>query len=251
MSHSDQEKAPPIAAKRSGFETTDWSLVLAASSTQSLPLLNRLCSAYWKPVYTYLRCGGLSVHESEDVTQDFFADMLRREWLENISRERGRFRTFLLVYLRNFLANHRRTEQAQKRGGSVETIPLDILAAENDLAPLIDKGVDSAQAYEMTWASTLLQAALKRLQDEFSGEKMERFLKLRPFLTQSPSQGDYQRLAEEIGINKGQVAVVIHRYSKRFQELIRAEVAATLVDRGQVAEELRHLLVSVAENSRA
>jgi hypothetical protein len=233
--------APP-APIPDGFGSTEWSLVLAASS-EGGPALDRMCRVYWRPVYVYIRATGLPRAEAEDATQEFFADMLRRDWLKRADRERGSFRAFLRSSVRQFLNNLRRVAQAQKRGGGEAPLPLDIDACERELAATVLVETDPATLYERTWADCVLQAALARLAAEHdSGEKQARFLRLRPYLAAAPAAGDYECIARELGTSAGQVAVFVHRLSRRFAEMIRAEIAATLSDRSEIEAELRYLL---------
>lgn len=229
-----------------GFASTSWSLVLAAA-TEGGAELDRLCRAYWRPVYLYIRSSGFSASDAEDATQDFFADMLKREWLKDASHERGSFRAFLMTYLRNFQANRWRREHAQKRGAEAETISLDSADCEKVLAGLADTAGSATEIYERSWAGCLLQAALTRLEQEQPAAARMRFQKFRPFLTLSPVPGDYARLASELELPKGQVALLIHRLSRRFQDLIRHEVAQTMIDRSDVEAELRYLLRVVSK----
>jgi RNA polymerase sigma-70 factor (ECF subfamily) len=230
-----------------GFASTAWSLVVAAAQeSNGEAALDRLCRRYWRPVYTYIRRSGASRADAEDATQDFFVYLLAREWIKQADPQRGSFRAFLLTLLRNFLANRRRSERAAKRGGSVQAVPLDIENCERELASLALNEIDAAQAYERSWAQCVLQAALERLaaEREQAGESA-RFAKLRPFIVQPPSPGDYERLSESLGLPRARVAVIIHRHSRRFAELVRSEVAETLVDRSGLDVELRGLLAAI------
>ncbi len=212
------------------------------------PELDRLCRAYWRPVYLYVRGSGLAASDAEDATQDFFADMLKRGWLKEANQERGSFRGFLITYLRNFLSNRWRHGRALKRGADSPTLSLDATESEQLFTSLADSGSDPVSLYEKSWAGTLLKLALERLEEEQAkGVHAARFEKLRPFLARSPKPGDYARLAAELGLSKGQVALVIHRLSRRFQDLIRIEVADTMLDRSDIEEELRYLLKIVSQ----
>ena len=225
-----------------GFASTEWSLVLAAA-TDGGPALDRLCRAYWRPVYVYIRATGVPPNEAEDAAQDFFADMLRREWLKLVDRERGSFRAFLRTSVRLFLANRHRHTHRQKRGGDCVVLPLDVDRCEHELARLGIASADPAALYEKSWADCVLQAALTRLADEQTDAgRREHFEELRPFVTAQPAPGDYERIAGKLQLPPGQVALWVHRLSRRFAQVIRAEVAATLADPRDVENELRHLL---------
>lgn len=231
----------PQSTTPDGFASTEWSLVLAASNDGG-PALDRLCRAYWRPVYVYIRATGLPESEAEDATQDFFADMLQRDWLKRADQDRGSFRGFLRHSVQLFLHNRRRHDRAQKRHGGV-VVPLDTADCERTLSGRLTAGSDPAALYEQSWANCVFQAALARLASEQeSAGKREHFEQLRPYLTRPPDPGDYERIANQLKLSSGQIAVGVHRLSQRFAEVIRAEVAATLADRRETEAELRHLL---------
>jgi RNA polymerase sigma-70 factor (ECF subfamily) len=195
----------------------------------------------------YVRRSGTLRADAEDATQDFFVYLLNREWIKQADPQRGSFRAFLLTLLGNFLSNRRRHDRALKRGGAVETLPLDTEVCERELDTLAANEIDPVEAYERSWAHCVLDAALERLaaEKEQAGDHA-RFAKLRPFLTQPPGPGDYERLSETLGLPRARVAVILHRHSRRFAELIRSEVAETLVDRTGLEVELRGLLAAIA-----
>src|SRR4051812_38545452 len=206
-----------------GFASTEWSMVLTATDG-GIQALDRLCRTYWMPVYVFARASGIDRHEAEDATQEFFADMLRRDWLKRVDRNQGSFRAFLRVSVRNFLYNRWRQMGAQKRGGGERPLPLNTEQAEHELARVsIGVGEDPARVYEQGWANCLLRTALDRLGAEQSKNgHAARFEKLKAFLTHQPASGDYAKLSEELNITQPQVAIAVHRLSRRFAELIRA-----------------------------
>lgn len=247
MTARDRSKdaAPPPG---DGFGSTAWSIVLAAAQdTEGGAALDRLCRRYWRPAYAFARHSGLPRHDAEDATQDFFRHLLAADWLKEADPQRGSFRAFLLTRLRNFLSNRRRHEHAQKRGGCAAAIPIDADACERELAALPAVEADPARAYDRAWAGCVLAGALERLAAEQAGpEAAARFAALRPYLTQPPAPGDYERLGAELGLTRNQLAVIIHRQSRRYAELIRREVAETLADRAALDAELRRLLEVLA-----
>jgi RNA polymerase sigma-70 factor (ECF subfamily) len=238
------EKTGPAHVTSDGFGSTAWSLVLAAGKEQDgNPALERLCRKHWRPIYIFIRGSGLSPSDAEDATQEFFVELLQREWLRKADPSRGSFRAFLLTLLRNFLANRRRVSLAERRGGGATFLAFDGVEGERELSTLALKSTDPSLAYEASWANGVLLSAWDRLSREQLGAgKGPAFEQLRPFVTQTPEPGDYQRLAEQLGMRRGQVAVLIHRLNRRFTELIRAEVAETLADRSELDSELRFLL---------
>jgi RNA polymerase sigma-70 factor (ECF subfamily) len=237
-----------VVGQGNGFGSTAWSVVLAAAKdTGGGAALDRLCRRYWRPAYTFARRSGLPRWDAEDATQDFFSHLFAGEWLKQADPDRGSFRAFLLTLMRNFLSNRRRHDHAQKRGGGQPPLSINTDECERELAALAAADDDPARAYERAWANCVLQAALERLAEEqTSPVALARFEVLRPYLTQTPAAGDYERLGQTLGLSRNQIAVNIHRHSRRFAELIRSEVADTLVDRAALDLELRRLLEAMA-----
>lgn len=232
------------AASADGFGSTAWSLVLAAAKPEDgNQALERLCRKHWRPIYVFVRGSGVGPSDAEDVTQDFFFYLLRKEWIKQADPARGSFRAFLLTLLRNFLANHRRRDRAEKRGAGADSLSIDAEEGEREFAALAAGGPDPARSYEASWAHGVLQGAWARLRiEEIAAGKGERFELLRPFVTSAPAPGEYERLSQQLNMRRGQVALLIHRLSRRYAELVRAEVADTLADRSELEAELRHLL---------
>jgi RNA polymerase sigma factor (sigma-70 family) len=241
---SGKDFKAPAYATSDGFDSTTWSLVLAAgNAADDGRALERLCGKHWRPIYVYARRSGLSPADAEDATQEFFIELLERDWLKKADPSRGSFRAFLLALLRNFLANRRRVNQAERRGGKATILSLDGVDAERELITLTVKVADPSQAYEASWANGVLHSAWDRLaREQEDAGKITVFESLRTYVTQTPAIGDYQRLSEKLGMRRGQIALLIHRLNRRFTELIRAEVADTLVDRSELDNELRFLL---------
>lgn len=243
--------SPPSPPEPSldGLGSTEWSLVLSAS-TGGKPALDRLCRTYWPAVYVFVRASGIDRTEAEDATQDFFADMLRREWLARVAPEQGSFRAFLRVSVRNFLSNRWRRADAQKRGNGAPLLALDSELIEREIAGLASHAIDPATAYEQRWADCVLQVCMDRLaseQTKAGAGSATRYEKLRPFLTRMPTVGEYAQISEELKLSQTQVAMAVHRLSRRFADLIRAEVAATLADRNDIEGELRYLMQLVSQ----
>jgi RNA polymerase sigma factor (sigma-70 family) len=241
----DADLAPPPSAD--GFGSTAWSLVIAASRPDETGVaLDRLCRKYWRPVYVFIRRRGLAPSDAEDATQEFFIYLLDRDWIKQADPLRGSFRGFLLALVRNFLANYRRRQNAFKRTGPRLDFSFETTQCEPELEELASAEIDAALAYDRIWAHCLLQAAMERLAGEQAEVGKEAlFETLRPFIRQPAETGDYAALGRQLGFSRGQVALLIHRLSRRFAELIRIELAETLVDRTGVEGELRHLLNSL------
>jgi RNA polymerase sigma-70 factor (ECF subfamily) len=230
--------------------TTNWSLVLRAGADDSATAgeaLAQLCEAYWYPVYAMVRRYGHGPTNAEDLTQAYFARFLEKGWVREVNPEHGRFRSFLLVSVRNFLHNERDRERALKRGGGLNPVELDGVAAERRYALEPVETSTPETLFERAWAERVLARALERLEEEETarGEGAGRFAQLKPHLTGDEPAAAYGELAEAWGVGEPAVRVALHRLRKRFGILLRSEIAATVADPAEVGEELRHLLTTV------
>ncbi len=233
------------------FVTTHWSVVLSAREQTSLSsdqALEMLCRTYWYPLYAHVRRLGHSPHDAEDLTQEFFARLLEKNYLQTADRAKGRFRTFLLVALEHFLANDWDRQRAQKRGGGKVMVPLGTTVAENFYAAEAETNSTPMRAYERRWALTLVEQALRRLREEHKqAGKIRDFERLKPFLTAEPGSIRYGTAAAECGVTEGTLRVTVHRLRGRFREIFREEVAHTLAGPSDVDEEMRYLVEVLAE----
>ena len=200
----------------SGFGSTEWSLVLAAGRNEDASqALNQLCTKYWKPMYVHIRRSGILPADAEDVTQGFFVYLIERGWIGQADPNRGRFRAFMRTLLNNYLANHQRMARADKR--SAVRISIDTDEGERALAQVTARGADAVSAFESSWAKAVLQSAWARLGSEQAAAGRTRiFESLRPYVTQPASPGDYERLGVLLSLRRGQVAVMVHRLSRRY-----------------------------------
>lgn len=248
---SSQELSPMGSPQsRRDFATTRWSLVLAArrgSTSESRTALASLCAAYWSPLYAYIRRRGFQFDEAQDLTQEFFARMLEKQSLEHVSREKGRFRAFLLASLKNFLANCRRDERALKRRPAGGVMSLDFAAAEERyrLEPL-DR-LTPEKLYERRWALTLLEQTLARLQAEYeTSGKTAAFERLKPYLSAGQEKTSYAAAAADLDMSEGAIKVAVHRLRRRYRELLRREVAQTVANPDDLEEELQSLFEALS-----
>jgi RNA polymerase sigma-70 factor (ECF subfamily) len=228
------------------FPTTQWGLVLAAGQgpgTDSRSSLDRLCRAYWHPVYAYARLGGRRPEEARDLTQGFFAHLLERELVSVAGPERGRFRSFLKAGFDLYASNERRKARARKRGAGAPVLSFDFEDAESRLQILQVDTETPETAFERHWARTLVARTLARLSEEMeaAGEG-RRFGLLSPYLTGQDAGLPYRRVAETLEVSEAAVKVAIHRLRRRFGALLRDEVAQTVQDDSRTDEELRHVL---------
>jgi RNA polymerase sigma-70 factor (ECF subfamily) len=229
----------------SQFTTTHWSVILEAAQPESpgsVEAFGRLYQDYWYPLYAFLRRRGRAPHEAEDLLQGFFLTLLERERLRGLARDGGRFRSFLLKALQNYLANDWRRATAQRRGGGMPVISLDEIDAESRYLADTSSAPPEAE-FERQWAFAVLANALAQLEAEMRAAGKEGlFAQLRPLLQGDRSGQPYAQIAVALQLSEGAVKVAVHRLRQRYGELLRAEVARTVGDPSEVAEELRHLM---------
>lgn len=233
------ERARPV------FVTTQWSVVVTAGqndTARAQAALGKLCETYWYPLYAYVRRRGHAAQDAQDLTQAFFARLLERNWVGDADRERGRFRTFLLTAMSRFLADEWDKMRAQKRGGGVVHVPVQLDTAETRYGHEPADDSTPEQYFERRWALTLLGTVLKRLGAEYEREgKGGLFATLNPGLVGGRETQPYAEMAAGLGMNEGAVKVAVHRLRKRYRQLLREEIAHTMAEGEDVDEELRHL----------
>jgi len=211
-------------------------------SPESAAALEKLCRAYWPPIYCFARRKGWNDADAQDLTQQFFAHLLARNDFGGVDPRKGKFRTFLLAAFSHFLANEYDRLRAQKRGGGVTFLSLDALPLEEsgELAPTGD--ISPGTQYDLRWAKTILETALQRLAEEMLlNGKPDGFAALKPFLTANAAPGDYAAVAARLEVAEASVPVLVHRLRQRYRELVRAEVAQTVTSPAELEEEMRHL----------
>ncbi len=222
----------PLTAGPPRFATTHWSLVVAAGqgdSPDAKAALATLCQIYWYPLYAYVRRHGHNPHEAQDLTQEFFARLLEKDYLHDADRERGKFRSFLLTAFKHFLSKERDRANALKRGGGRPTLSLDLPAGEQRYRREPADQSTPETIYERRWALTLLDQVITRLREEFvAAGKGPLFERLKVFLTGERGPEPYARLAVELDLTEGALKVAIHRMRRRYRELLRAEIAQTV-----------------------
>ena len=250
----DDPNQSDAASHAAAFSTTHWSVVLRAGgefSTEAQEALEKLCCAYWYPLYAYVRRQGHAIEDAQDLTQEFFARLLERKYLRLADRNRGRFRTFLLTSLKHFLLNEWIKGNREKRGGGQKVLSLDEEVAESRFAaePAVDRPPDAL--YDSGWAATLMDRALVALRAEFEQPgKLDSFERLKVFVWGEKNALSYAAMAGQLGMTEGAVKVAVHRLRQRYGELLRAEVAQTVTTPVEVDEELRYL-ISVIRNGLA
>jgi RNA polymerase sigma-70 factor (ECF subfamily) len=246
MASTSSETARPSEA---WFLTTHWSVVLSAReqpSSQSAAALEVLCRTYWHPLYACVRRQGHSPADAQDLTQEFFARLLQKDYLHSVARAKGKFRTFLLVMLKRFLADEWDKARAQKRGGG-QVFCVDWSSAETRFLQQPVEHLTPEKVYEQRWALTLLDQVYARLEREYRDQdRGALFDALRFALTGSRSEVPYAELARQLQTTEGALKVAVHRLRQRYREMLREAIADTVSRPEEVEEELRHLLQAVS-----
>jgi len=225
------------------FSTTNWSVVLEAQgqSPAAQEALEKLCRTYWRPVYSFIKREGTGPEEAEDLTQSFFALLLQRRNFDDVRKEKGRLRSYLLTSLKHF-SEHRRTVTA-KRGKGQQPIPLEELAAigRADIEPADLLSAD--RIYERRWALTLMEQVLRRLRQEYAmAGNAELFDLLKQLLPDEPGAPSRTEIAAQLGMTENAVRQALHRFRQRYQVLLRDEIAHTVAIASDIEDELRHLI---------
>ncbi len=232
------------------FQTTHWSAVLTAarpSEPRASAALETLCRNYWLPLYLYVRRKGFSTEDAQDLTQGFFAHLLGTAWLTKADRANGKFRSFLLVSLNNFLANDWDHRNAKKRGGGASHLSIDEELAEKRFHNEPASGETPEHFFDRQWAATVLERAMTRLADEMAASgKKQYFDRLREFMAIRAAPSAYHEIAGELDTTPAALAMAVSRMRKRYREIIRSEVTDTLAEPGDADLEIRHLLEAIA-----
>jgi RNA polymerase sigma factor (sigma-70 family) len=233
------------------FPSTHWTVVLAAGRSQAEPgvaqaALGELCQTYWTSLYGFVRSRGYAVHDAQDLTQSFFAYLIEHEIYARVERQKGRFRSFLLASLKNFLADAYDREHTLKRGGGQDLLPLheaQIKEAESLFQHQWKAGTEE-QTFDRSWAEALVTAGLERLSADYKREAKEKlFSELRVFLDGSgESLPSYADLADRMGMTESTLRSHVTRLRARYREALRVEVRRTVDTEAEVDEELHELL---------
>jgi RNA polymerase sigma factor (sigma-70 family) len=239
----------PVAEVSPRFADTRWSLVVAAGQRdlpESDAALATLCRLYWYPLFAYARRHSSGFEDAQDLTQEFFARLLEKDYLRQADQRRGRFRSFLLTAFKHFLANELERAQAQKRGGGRKLLPLDFQSGERRYLSEPSHEATAETVFDRGWALTLLEQALSRLREEQASAGKERlFERLKGTLTGADPSRPYAELADELGTSTESIKVMVHRLRRRYSELLRAEIAQTVTTAEEVEDELRDLFAAV------
>ncbi len=241
--------APTPRCPAGRFLTTHWSVVLAAKSASSpkrTQALSTLCETYWFPLYAFLRRNGYDAARAEDFAQAFFAQLLDKEYLNQVEPEKGKFRTFLLTALKHFVSKQHKYDRALKRGGGRKILSLDFEDAETRYSREPADRLTPEMLFERSWALTVLRCAMDRLYSEASTPKKKRlFDQLSGLLTADKASLPYSTLAKELEMTEGAVKVAVHRLRNRYREILRDEIAQTVTDEQQIDDEIRDLFTAL------
>jgi RNA polymerase sigma factor (sigma-70 family) len=248
MSDDQTERATPHPPE--WFGTTHWSVVLAVGEGDpalARAALERLCQSYWYPLYAFLRRSGKSPHDAEDLVQSFFAVCIEKDYLAAADREKGRFRSFLLLALKRFLANEYHKRHAAKRGGAHPMVALDALAAEERYAIEPVDRLSADKLFDRRWALTLLEQVLARLQQEQAAAgRAALFEHLKVFLVAGEGGPAYAELAARLSLSESALKVAVHRLRQRYRALLNDELANTVSSPTELEAERRHLLEALS-----
>ncbi len=240
------QETPPSA----GFPTTQWSRIARAGNPAApgaLEALEGLCREYWYPLYAYLRRAGYGPEDAGDLVQSLFAELIERGDLAAADRDRGRFRSYLRAACDHHVAHWREHNQALKRGGGRRRISIDLLDAEGRYGSEPSHELTAERLFERRWALELLTRVLGRLEAEaVQAGRPELFRRIRPMLEGDKREDSYREVGLALGLTEGAVKAAAHRLRGRYRELLREEVASTVVDPAEVDDELDDLLAALS-----
>ena len=241
---------------RGVFVTTRWTMVLSAGDAgdkeqKAREALSELCRIYWRPIFSFVCRRGYSAEDAQDLTQDFFVMIFRNDWFQRADPNRGRFRSFLLKSLVNFLNNESERSRAQKRGGDMKFVSWDEWMAEApSQVAMPDKAFDSLPPellFDLRWATTVVEQTLRRLREECESKgRLRLFEALSGFLTGERADTSYQDLSAALGIPESAVKKQLYNLRQRYRWLLREEVAQTVENPADVDDEIRHLCAALA-----
>jgi len=239
---STASEAPPSSQ---WFATTHWSVVLAArqpNSPQAHDALATLCQTYWYALYAFIRRSGHDEATAKDLTQAFFERFLEKNFLKDVVRDKGRFRSFLLACVKHFLANERDREQAARRGGGFQIVPLDRQTIEANERQDGTRALSPETIYERRWALSLLEVVRRNLETEYlTAGRRTVYDALQAYLSSERGQAPYAEVASRLEMSVDAVKKAVERLRRRYGELLREEIAHTVTHPGEIDDEIRYL----------
>lgn len=241
----DVEPEAADISEQGDFPKTRWSLIRgvdAEHTAEAAAALEELCQLYWLPVYVFIRGRGRGVEEAEDLTQEFFAALIARRAFEDLSRERGAFRAFVIAALKRFLVDDWRRQNTRKRGGARRAVAIDREAGERHLELANSTAMDPEKLFERQWAAGLLERVMRQVAESAAREgKSRQFELLSPYLAGTDGTGAYAPIAEALGISEAGARMAMARLRKRFARMLREEIAQTVENEATVDDEIDHL----------
>jgi RNA polymerase sigma factor (sigma-70 family) len=229
------------------FRTTQWSLVLLSAQSQALgskAALAELCRLYWFPLYAFVRRRGYSPADTQDLVQGFFLHLLEHKVLAEVDPRKGKFRSFLLASVKNYLSKEADRASCLKRGGTIEFVPLDTQNAEELYKFEPADFLTAETIFDARWAIALLNETMARLGNEYAAQGKSATLQvLEPFLAPGSVQvvPTYEQAADQLQVSIVAVKTLIHRLRKKFTTLLREEVARTVSDPAEIDQEIHSL----------
>ena len=246
-------KATPGTLQEGGasFATTHWSVVAQSALTdvpEATRALEQLCEMYWPPIYSFIRRRGYSPADAQDLTQSFFACFLRTKAYARTDPLHGKFRSFLLASVKNFLSDNWDRGRAVKRGGDVEFLSLNQQMAEAFYHAASASDSTAERLFELRWAKALTAEALNSLREELKAEgKLKLFEQLKKFLAGGSVIPSYDSASMSMGVPRATVKTYVHRLRQRYREIVRREIARTVSAPHEIDDELRYLCSILAE----
>lgn len=239
------------SVRAGGFASTLWSVVLLAGGARNAPevqeALGSLCSAYWYPLYAFIRRQGNAAGDAEELTQEFFARFLEKDSLAVVDKSRGKFRTFLLACCQHFLANQRDFTRAKKRGGGRPALSLDFPGAAERYRVEPASAETAEKSFERRWALTVLDQVLEQLQREYDADgKGILFDHLKNVLVGGTEALSYARIGAVLGMNEDAVRKAAQRLRQRYRSVLRERIGDTVVEPGTIDDEIRDLFAALA-----
>ncbi|HEV8525828.1 MAG TPA: hypothetical protein VGQ71_15140 [Terriglobales bacterium] len=212
--------------------------------------LEKLCRAYWYPLYAYIRRLGYTAEDAEDLTQAYFYQLLQKNFLGVVDRRRGKFRSFLLAALGHFLANEHDFRNALKRGGGQTFIDLDTATAEERYLLEPESDALPEKTYDRDWAEQIMKTALASLREQYATEgKAPLFDRLAVFLDKEASPGDYAIAAGELAMSVHAVTMAVHRLRERLGKQVRAVITPTVARPEEIESEM-HYIAAILQSAR-
>ena len=237
------------------FPETQWSALVPReacgkpSSSTSDAGFSQLCSRYWYPLYAFLRKRGHSSEDAQDLTQGFFAHLMRGERFGKLDPTRGRFRAYLLSSLKHYVADEKKKQNAAKRGGGSHQISIEQEMAEDRFHNEPYHELTPDKLFDRQWAMTILTETENQLAREFANLGNEdTFSEIHKYLLTKPDQGDYEQIALRLGILESSVRTSVSRMRKRHISILREQVRATVTSAGEIDDEIRYLLAALGRN---